>query len=87
VSYTATCFLLYQGVYVGLTGSAFKDVTAEPERVREVELHAMLGKKPLHVSSNFMSENLAAIGVKKDGIRRYSYRSLINPDLSQVNPS
>lgn len=54
------------------------------EKVKEVELHGMMGKKPLHVSSEFLSETLAAIALKEDGVRRYSYRSLVNPDLSQV---
>lgn len=44
----------------------------------------MMGKRPLHVSSDFLGETLAAIAVKSDGNRRYSYKSLVNPDLSKV---
>lgn len=53
--------------------------------MRNVELHAMMGKKPLHVSSEFLGEQLSAFSLKPDGMRRYSYKSLINPDLSHVS--
>ena len=60
-----------------------KEPVTEP--VRDVELHGMLGKKPLHVSSDFLGETLSAISIKPDGLKRYSYKSLINPDLTCVS--
>mgnify|MGYP001803648316 FL=1 len=66
------------------TGQSFQDHEPSAEPVRDIELHAMMGKRPLHVSSDFLGETLAAISVKPDGFKRYSYKSLINPDLSRV---
>ncbi|XP_067931798.1 microsomal triglyceride transfer protein large subunit-like [Watersipora subatra] len=59
-----------------------KEPVTEP--VKDVELHGMIGKKPLHVSSEFLGETLSAISIRPDGLKRYSYKSLINPDLTKV---
>jgi len=76
--------LLAHSVSLSL-GQAFHRNEPETEPVRDVELHGMLGKRPLQVSSEFLSETLAGISVKPDGLKRYSYKSLVNPDLSKVS--